>query len=90
MNQFQAAGGMAFLIRELLDAGLLHEDVLHRRRAAGCARYRESPCWTDGALALARRRRAPAATRTCCARPPSPFSADGGLQAAAPATSAAR
>lgn len=27
INHFQAAGGIAFLVRELLDAGLLHEDV---------------------------------------------------------------
>ncbi|MTI19217.1 phosphogluconate dehydratase [Rhodobacteraceae bacterium RKSG542] len=27
VNAFQAAGGMGFLMRELLDAGLLHEDV---------------------------------------------------------------
>ena len=27
VNHFHAAGGMGFLIRELLDAGLLHEDV---------------------------------------------------------------
>ncbi len=27
VNHFHAAGGMAFLIRELLDAGLLHEDI---------------------------------------------------------------
>lgn len=27
VNHFQAAGGMGFLIRELLDVGLLHEDV---------------------------------------------------------------
>jgi phosphogluconate dehydratase len=27
VNQFHEAGGMAFLIRQLLDAGLLHEDV---------------------------------------------------------------
>lgn len=27
VNHFQAAGGMGFLIRELLEAGLLHEDV---------------------------------------------------------------
>jgi len=27
VNQFHAAGGMGFLVRELLDAGLLHEDV---------------------------------------------------------------
>jgi len=28
VNQFQDAGGPAFVIRELLDAGLMHEDVL--------------------------------------------------------------
>ena len=28
VNMFHAAGGMAFLVHELLDAGLLHEDVL--------------------------------------------------------------
>ncbi len=27
VNQFHAAGGMAFLIAQLLDAGLLHDDV---------------------------------------------------------------
>jgi len=27
VNHFQAAGGLGFMIRELLDAGLLHEDV---------------------------------------------------------------
>ena len=27
VNHFQAAGGLGFLIRELLDAGLMHEDV---------------------------------------------------------------
>ena len=30
VNHFHAAGGMGFLIRELLDAGLLHEDVQDR------------------------------------------------------------
>src|SRR5262249_9216113 len=28
VNQFQAAGGPSFVIRELLDAGFMHEDVL--------------------------------------------------------------
>ena len=27
VNHFHAAGGLGFIIRELLDAGLLHEDV---------------------------------------------------------------
>jgi phosphogluconate dehydratase len=33
VNQFQAAGGPGFVIRELLDAGLMHEDVLTVREA---------------------------------------------------------
>ncbi|MFM2098642.1 MAG: hypothetical protein RLZZ366_181 [Pseudomonadota bacterium] len=28
VNHFQAAGGMGFVIRELLDAGLLHQDIM--------------------------------------------------------------
>ena len=35
VNQFQAAGGPGFVIRELLDAGLMHEDVLTVRATAG-------------------------------------------------------
>ena len=31
VNQFQAAGGPGYVIRELLDAGLMHEDVLSVR-----------------------------------------------------------
>jgi phosphogluconate dehydratase len=55
VNAFHAAGGMGFLIRELLDAGLLHEDVLTvagpglrpytqaPELLAGGLRWRESP-----------------------------------------------
>ena len=48
VNHFHAAGGMGFLIGELLDAGLLHDDVrtvagerarrLPRRAEARCGR----------------------------------------------------
>ncbi|OLS59141.1 phosphogluconate dehydratase [Pseudomonas putida] len=54
INHFQAAGGMAFLIRELLDAGLLHEDV-NTVAGHGLRRYVEEPfldgdrlVWRDG------------------------------------------
>ena len=55
INHFHAAGGMAFVINELLDAGLMHEDV---RTVAddGLRRYTtepkldsESVRWVDGA-----------------------------------------
>ena len=39
VNHFHAAGGMGFLISELLDAGLLHGDV-NTVSGAGLARYR--------------------------------------------------
>jgi len=49
VNQFQAAGGLAFVIRELLDAGLLHEDVL-TIAGPGLRRYQDEPFLEDGQL----------------------------------------
>jgi len=49
VNQFQAAGGLSFLTRELLDAGLLHEDVL-TVAGRGLRRYQDEPFLQDGAL----------------------------------------
>ena len=43
VNHFHAAGGMGFLIRELLDAGLLHEDVLTVLGTAACGAMRRGP-----------------------------------------------
>jgi phosphogluconate dehydratase len=48
VNHFQAAGGMGFLIRELLQAGLLHEDVKNQSLArmahsTGTALHRSLP-----------------------------------------------
>ncbi|PWE33119.1 phosphogluconate dehydratase [Maritimibacter sp. 55A14] len=49
VNHFHAAGGLAYLIGELLDAGLLHEDV---RTVAGdgLSHYTREPKLKDGAL----------------------------------------
>jgi len=49
INHFQAAGGMSFLIRELLDAGLLHEDV-NTVAGHGLRRYTREPFLEDGKL----------------------------------------
>ena len=46
VNHFHAAGGMGFVIRELLDAGLLHDDV-HTVMGAGLRRYTQEP-YLDG------------------------------------------
>jgi phosphogluconate dehydratase len=78
VNVFHAAGGMGFLVRELLAAGLLHGDV-STVAGPGLARYAEEPFLEDGRLAW---RPAPAASldlgvlRGCR----EPFSADGGLK----------
>ena len=45
INQFHAAGGMGFLIRELIEAGLLHNDV-QTVAGPGLERYCEEP-WID-------------------------------------------
>ena len=46
VNRFQAAGGVPFVIAELLDAGLLHGDV-RTVAGPGLARYAAQP-WLDG------------------------------------------
>lgn len=57
INHFQRAGGMAFLVRTLLDAGLLHEDV-KTVAGDGLRRYTQKPVlengkvvWRDGPTA---------------------------------------
>ncbi|MEL6363695.1 MAG: phosphogluconate dehydratase [Pseudomonadota bacterium] len=50
VNQFHAAGGLGFVIRELLDAGLLHEDV-QTAAGPGLRRYAAEPWLDDDRLA---------------------------------------
>jgi phosphogluconate dehydratase len=49
VNAFQAAGGMAFVVRELLDAGLVHEDVV-TVAGPGLRHYQTEPFLQDGEL----------------------------------------
>ncbi len=49
VNHFHAAGGLAFLIRELLAGGLLHPDV-KTIAGDGLARYAQEPKLRDGVL----------------------------------------
>ncbi|MDP3489497.1 MAG: phosphogluconate dehydratase [Phenylobacterium sp.] len=49
VNAFQAAGGMAFVIRQLLDAGLAHDDVV-TVAGGGLRAYQREPFLEDGAL----------------------------------------
>jgi phosphogluconate dehydratase len=49
INHFQAAGGVPFLVGELLDAGMLHPDV-NTVAGPGLDRYRQEPFLDDGEL----------------------------------------
>ncbi|WP_186367156.1 phosphogluconate dehydratase [Yersinia vastinensis] len=49
INYFQAAGGVALLVRELLQGGLLHEDV-HTVAGFGLQRYTQEPYLAKGEL----------------------------------------
>ncbi|WP_421933377.1 phosphogluconate dehydratase [Phenylobacterium sp.] len=49
VNAFHAAGGMAYVVRELLDAGLAHEDVT-TIAGPGLRRYQQEPFLEDGKL----------------------------------------
>ena len=49
VNHFHAAGGLQYLIGELLDAGLLHEDVC-TVAGDGLSRYTQEPKLKDGAV----------------------------------------
>jgi phosphogluconate dehydratase len=79
INHFHAAGGMGFLIRELLDAGYLHEDV-QTVWGHGLRSYAIEPkLGADGTVV-----REPAAATSgndkVLATAPKPFQATGGLK----------
>jgi phosphogluconate dehydratase len=78
INRFQAAGGMAFLIRELVDAGFLHSDV-QTVVGKGLAAYATEPWLDGGRLAW---RAAPASSGDLDVLRPvaEPFSHHGGLR----------
>jgi phosphogluconate dehydratase len=78
VNHFHAAGGMGFLIRELLDAGLLHGDV-NTVMGHGLHHFAQEPFFTDGGLIW---RDAPikSGDETVLRPANNPFSSDGGLK----------
>jgi phosphogluconate dehydratase len=78
VNHFQAAGGMGFLIRELLSAGLLHEGV-ETVAGKGLSAYCQEPVLGEAGLVW---QDAPAESRDAdvLRSANSPFSPDGGLR----------
>jgi phosphogluconate dehydratase len=77
VNQFQAAGGPGFVIRELLDAGFMHADVA-TVRPGGLREFTQIPHAVDGALAWADA--GPSKDETVVRPAQDPFSASGGLR----------
>lgn len=77
VNHFHAAGGIGFVIRELLGAGLLHSDIM--TVGGTMADYASEPVMDGDALAW---HPAPAASRDETMLRPiaNPFSADGGMR----------
>ncbi len=78
VNQFQAAGGLALVTRELMAAGLVHGDVL-TVAGHGLDRYTREPFLQDGALVW--KDGAAQSLDTSMLRPVSdPFDSEGGLR----------
>ena len=77
VNQFQAAGGPGYVIRELLDAGYMHQDVL-TVRPGGIREFTQRPVEVNGQLAW---EKMGASKDETVVRPASsPFSVTGGLR----------
>ncbi|MBS3785404.1 MAG: phosphogluconate dehydratase [Gammaproteobacteria bacterium] len=78
VNHFHAAGGMGLLVRELLAAGLLHDDVL-TVAGQGMTAYAEEPVLADGGVAW---REAPdiSGDESVLRGVKQPFSKEGGLR----------
>ena len=77
VNQFQAAGGTGFVIRELLDAGFMHADVL-TVRSGGIREYTREPFMQGTALAWSEA--GESKDESIVRSAAKPFSATGGLK----------
>lgn len=78
VNHFHAAGGMGFVIRELLDAGLLHRDIM---TVAGddLGAYAQEPA-LDGEKLIWRDAPAESGDADMLRPPSNPFLPDGGMR----------
>ncbi len=78
VNHFHAAGGMGFVIAQLLGAGLLHESV-QTVMGPGLARYTQEP-WLEGTALRWRPAPVQSADEQVLRPIERPFSAEGGLR----------
>lgn len=79
VNHFEAAGGLSLVMAELLDAGLLHDDVKTIAGDGGLRRYTDKPQLEQDEITWTK------TTRTCgdptiIASIEQPFSSNGGLK----------
>ena len=79
VNQFQAAGGPGFVIRELLDAGLMHPDV-RTVRPDGLRAFTRIPQRADASAGLAWVEAGDGGDHSVVRPAAKPFSASGGLK----------
>ena len=79
VNQFQAAGGPGFVIRELLDAGLMHPDV-RTVRPEGLRAFTRIPQRADAAAGLTWVEAGAGGDHSVVRPAAQPFSASGGLK----------
>jgi phosphogluconate dehydratase len=78
VNHFHAAGGMGFVIRELLDAGLLHRDIM-TVGGDDLTAYGTEPVM-DGDTLTWRNAPLESADETMLRKPATPFQPDGGMR----------
>ena len=79
VNQFEAAGGMPFVIGQLLDGGLVHADVLTVAGEGGLERYRQRPKLAGDALVWETQAAEPGDS-SIVRKVGEPFSPEGGLK----------
>jgi phosphogluconate dehydratase len=77
VNHFQAAGGLGFVVRELLEAGLIHRDIM-TVHGEDLAAYALEP-WLDGEK-LAWRDPGPSGDETILRGTANPFAPEGGMR----------
>ena len=80
VNHFHAAGGMAFVIGELLGAGLLHADTTTVAGEGGLRRYCQQPVLNEEGTLTWRDGSGTSGDPAVLAPASKPFSADGGLK----------
>ncbi|CAO3359988.1 phosphogluconate dehydratase [Azospirillum palustre] len=81
VNRFHQAGGMPFVIGQLIDAGLLHTDISTIHGDGGLEPYRSMPELDEGgALAWTRAATDQSGDPSVVATTAAPFAAEGGLR----------